>query len=326
MNTLAFAGTSGTNACSAGSIASTLQPMSVSFGVAIAGLVTAYFLPPSPGARPERVIRWLDLAFLLLRGFTMSSTIVFRSLRRGDGDDVSRGKGFTQNTQPLPAAWESCVGLHRPIAPMPMLYLPPPGFAERALQFESFDAGYIESLRAGDHRTEEHFVGYFTELLHLKLRSRLKSSHAIEDVRQETFARVLRVLRSEGSLRNPERLGAFVNTVCNNVLLEHYRSSSRSQSIDEEGQPELPATGIDVLDAVAQNQLKAKVQEILVELQPRDRELLKAVFLEDRDREEICRQFGVDREYLRVLLYRAKQEFKTEYLKRMGAAWSMKGI
>ena len=192
------------------------------------------------------------------------------------------------------------------------------------MQFETFDAEYIESLCAGDHGTEEHFVGYFTELLHLKLRSRLQSPHAIEDVRQETFVRVLRVLRQDRSLRQPERLGAFVNTVCNNVLLEHYRSSSRTQSIDEEGQPELPATGLNVIDIVAAKQLKGKVQEILLELSGRDRDLLKAVFLEERDRDEVCREFGVDREYLRVLLYRAKQEFKSEYLKRVGTGYGAK--
>jgi RNA polymerase sigma-70 factor, ECF subfamily len=199
-----------------------------------------------------------------------------------------------------------------------MLYLRPRGVPEKALQFETFDATYIENLCAGDHGTEEHFVGYFTELLHLKLRSRLRSPHAIEDVRQETFARVLRVLRKDGALRQPERLGAFVNTVCNNVLLEHYRASSRSQSIDEEGQPELPATGASVLDSVTTQQLKSKVHEILQELEPRDRALLKAVFIDERDRDEVCREFRVEREYLRVLLYRAKQEFKTEYVKRMG--------
>ena len=205
-----------------------------------------------------------------------------------------------------------------------MLYLPPRGFPENTLQFESFDAGYIESLCAGDLGTEEHFVGYFTELLHLKLRSRLQSPHAIEDVRQETFARVLRVLRSDSSIRQPDRLGAFVNTVCNNVLLEHYRSSSRTQSIDEEGQPELVSRGADVLDLVAAKQLKAKVHEILLELPQKDRELLKAVFIDERDRDDVCREFGVDREYLRVLLYRAKQEFKSEYLKRTAAGYGAK--
>jgi RNA polymerase sigma-70 factor (ECF subfamily) len=189
--------------------------------------------------------------------------------------------------------------------------------AETALQFRAFDASYIENLCAGDRATQEHFVGYFTELLHLKLRSRLKSPQAIEDVRQETFARVLALLRRENAVRRPESFGALVNTVCNNVLLEHYRTSGRSQSLDEEGSPEPQATGTDVVSAIAATQLKAKVREILLELPVRDRSLLKAVFLEERDREEVCREFGVDREYLRVLLHRAKRVFKVEYLKRM---------
>ena len=195
----------------------------------------------------------------------------------------------------------------------PMLYLRPLGLAETVLEFHAFDASYIENLCAGDRATQEHFVGYFTELLHLKLRSRLQSPQAIEDVRQETFARVLSTLRKQNALRQPESFGAFVNTVCNNVLLEHYRSSSRSQSLEEEGSPEPQATGADVVSVIAATQLKAKVREILLELPPRDRSLLNAVFLEERDREDVCREFGVDREYLRVLLHRAKQVFKVEY-------------
>jgi RNA polymerase sigma-70 factor (ECF subfamily) len=187
------------------------------------------------------------------------------------------------------------------------------------LQFHAFDASYVENLCAGDFATQDHFVRYFTELLHLKLRSRLRSPQAIEDVRQETFARVLKSLRKGDVLREPEKLGAFVNTVCNNVLFEHYRASSRSDSLDDEGQPELPATGMDALGHVAAQQLKTRVRDILLGLPPRERDLLKAVFLDERDRDEVCREFGVDREYLRVLLFRAKQEFKAEYLRRIGA-------
>jgi RNA polymerase sigma-70 factor (ECF subfamily) len=199
----------------------------------------------------------------------------------------------------------------------PMLYLRPLELAETALQFHSFDAGYIENLCAGDLATQEHFVGYFTELLHLKLRSRLQSPQAIEDVRQETFARVLTTLRRENALRQPERFGAFVNTVCNNVLLEHYRSAARSQSLDDEGKAEPASTSQDALSIAVSAQMQAKVREILLELPARDRLLLKAVFLDERDRDEVCSQFGVDREYLRVLLHRAKQEFKVEYIKRI---------
>ena len=199
-----------------------------------------------------------------------------------------------------------------------MVYLRSLGPTENALQFREFDASYVENLRAGDLQTQEHFAAYFTELLNLKLRSRLQSPQAIEDVRQETFARVLTSLGKEGALRRPECLGAFVNTVCNNVLFEHYRRSSRSQSLDEEGQPELPATGQDAYGIVASKQLKTKVREILLDMPERDRALLKAVFLDERDRDEVCRERGVDREYLRVLLHRAKQTFKTAYVKRGG--------
>ena len=186
------------------------------------------------------------------------------------------------------------------------------------MQFCSFSADYVQSLCAGDQQAQEHFVVYFTELLDLKLRSRLRSPQAIEDVRQETFARVFSALRKDGGLRQPERLGAFVNQVCNHVLFEHYHAAAASESLDVEGRPEPAAKGADALDIVAARQISDKVREILLGLDSRDRLLLKAVFLDERDRDEVCREFGVDRDYLRVLLHRAKHEFKAEYVKRAG--------
>ena len=185
------------------------------------------------------------------------------------------------------------------------------------MQFQAFDAPYVERLRSGDFRTQEHFVAYFSELIQLKLRARLRSPQAIEDVRQETFARVFAALRSPGGIRQPERLGAFVNSICNNVLLEQYRSSSRSTSIDDEPQNELPDPVTDVLGAVAAKQMEQKVREILDLMPERDRRILREVFLEERDKDEVCRDFGIDRDYLRVLLHRAKQSFKSLYLKNI---------
>jgi RNA polymerase sigma-70 factor, ECF subfamily len=186
------------------------------------------------------------------------------------------------------------------------------------LQLQSFDELYVERLRAGDFRTQEHFVAYFSELIQLKLRSRLNSPQAIEDVRQETFTRVLAALR-DGKIRHPDRLGAFVNSMCNNVLLEHYRSSSRDDSLDGEEQPEIPAANIDVIGAIASKQMSEKIRQILDQMPDRDRRLLREVFLEERDKDDVCNEFGVDREYLRVLLHRAKQAFKSLYLKNVAS-------
>jgi RNA polymerase sigma-70 factor, ECF subfamily len=185
------------------------------------------------------------------------------------------------------------------------------------LQFQAFDAPYVDRLRSGDFRTQEHFVAYFSELIQLKLRARLRSPQAVEDVRQETFARVFAALRSPGGIRQPERLGAFVNSICNNVLLEQYRASSRATSLEDEPSADLPDPGTDVLGTVAARQMEQKVREILEEMPERDRRIIRGVFLEERDKDEVCRDFGIDRDYLRVLVHRAKQSFKLLYLKNI---------
>ena len=188
----------------------------------------------------------------------------------------------------------------------------------RSLQLQSFDESYVERLQAGDFRTQEHFIAYFSELIQLKLRSRLNSPQAIEDVRQETFTRVFTALR-DGKIRQPDRLGAFVNSMCNNVLLEHYRASTRDDSLDDEEERDFPATNVDVLGAIANQQMAQKIRDILDEMPERDRRLLREIFLEERDKDQVCNDFGVDRDYLRVLLHRAKQSFKSLYLKNVAA-------
>jgi RNA polymerase sigma-70 factor, ECF subfamily len=186
------------------------------------------------------------------------------------------------------------------------------------VQFHSFDQHYLEQLRSGDFRTQEHFVAYFTELIRLKLGKRLHSRSEVEDARQETFARVLTALRREDGIREPERLGAFVNSVCNNVLLEYYRSASQeTPSDDEEAESNIPDPASSVVDVIAYREMQRNVREILDELPEKERRLIRDVFLEERDKDEVCRDYGVDRDYLRVLLHRAKKSFKSLYLKRM---------
>ncbi len=202
--------------------------------------------------------------------------------------------------------------------PPPVLHFPTlQNVRGRGLQFQSFDESYLSRLRSGDFRTQENFSSYFSALIKIKLGARLKSPEAIEDVRQETFARFFLALR-DGKILQPDRLGSFVNSICNNVLLEHYRSAARNTPLDEEEEKNVPALEVDFVGALSAKEREKKVREILERLPERDRRLLREVFLEERDKDEVCRDFGVDREYLRVLLHRAKQAFKSSYLKRAG--------
>ena len=191
---------------------------------------------------------------------------------------------------------------------------------QQGLEFFAFDASYVEKLRAGDAHIEEHFVNYFSALIRLKLRSRLNSKNAIEDVRQETFMRVLTLLRGKGGLRQPDRLGPFVNSVCNHVLFEHYRSQKRTEAtIDDEVEATIAGREPSALSLLEAKDTERVVRQILNQLPERDRRLLQ-LLLEERDKDEVCAEFGITREYLRVLLHRAKQSFKSCYTSRLGAS------
>jgi EmrB/QacA subfamily drug resistance transporter len=89
MSTLVFADIEKEDTSSASSIASTMQQMSISFGVAAAGLATALFVTSNQSNSLE-MIHGIHEALIALGILTIVSTIVFRSLKQGDGDDVSQ--------------------------------------------------------------------------------------------------------------------------------------------------------------------------------------------------------------------------------------------
>jgi EmrB/QacA subfamily drug resistance transporter len=92
MNTLAYADVNEREAAGASTIASTIQQMAVSFGVATASLAAALFIPDRMHAASPEMIHGVHLALLVLGALTIVSTIVFSELKGGDGDAVSRHK------------------------------------------------------------------------------------------------------------------------------------------------------------------------------------------------------------------------------------------
>lgn len=92
MNTLVYADVPQGMTSNASSIASTLQQLSLSFGVAAAGLTTALFVPSGIRSNPAAFIGGLHEAFLVLGGFTVLSTAIFWPLKAGDGGIVNQKK------------------------------------------------------------------------------------------------------------------------------------------------------------------------------------------------------------------------------------------
>jgi EmrB/QacA subfamily drug resistance transporter len=92
MNTLAYADVSGEEAAGASTIASTVQQLAVSFGIASASLTAALFIPDHTRAAPSEMIHGIHLALRTLGAWTILSTIVFIELQPEDGDAVSAHK------------------------------------------------------------------------------------------------------------------------------------------------------------------------------------------------------------------------------------------
>jgi MFS family permease len=98
LNTLVYADVTEEQTSGASTITSTVQQMSISFGIATASLLTAFFIPDHLHSNPPQMIHGIHTAFLILGGFTILSSLIFQELKKDDGDTLSLHKAL-QHTE-----------------------------------------------------------------------------------------------------------------------------------------------------------------------------------------------------------------------------------
>lgn len=130
----------------------------------------------------------------------------------------------------------------------------------------------------------------------------------VEDIVQETMVRFLSALQNE-KMRNPESLAAFLSGICNNVIHEYKRRMWREPVSDPDLAPSMGPADIEVDWA----ELRQAIGLVMVQLSSRDREILRAFYLEEKDKSEICRVTGLTEPQFRVALFRAKERFREFY-------------
>jgi RNA polymerase sigma-70 factor (ECF subfamily) len=172
-----------------------------------------------------------------------------------------------------------------------------------------FDQDYLNRLRGGDQETERHFAHYFGERLVKKVRCRFHSCQLAEDARQETLLRVLHFIRTKGRIQYPQRLGAFVNGVCENVVSEFFRASRRHPQAPEHVPEPFEQAASAELDLLLKER-KAIIHAVLNKLSQTDQIILRKAFLEECDYDQICRELGMGRNNLRVRIHRALVRFR----------------
>lgn len=91
MNSMAYADTEAKDSSMASTIASSMQQLSMSFGLACGSLIAAWYLGDVPQTDSAAVTSALHYAFLTLGAVTALSSLSFWTLRANDGANVSRG-------------------------------------------------------------------------------------------------------------------------------------------------------------------------------------------------------------------------------------------
>jgi RNA polymerase sigma-70 factor (ECF subfamily) len=91
--------------------------------------------------------------------------------------------------------------------------------------------------------------------------------------------------------------------------METVRGESRAGPLPDDSH-QLRDMKADTERDLVQKEAKALVNQALEDMPQKDRDLLRQLFLEERDKDRVCTDFGVNREYLRVLIHRAKTKLR----------------
>lgn len=148
------------------------------------------------------------------------------------------------------------------------------------------------------------------ERLRLKLRYKVlyhmgHNCADVDDLVQETLARFIRAAQRK-QIRNTEEFGAFLNGVCRNVILEYRRRVRREPTSDTDGV--LPEKGVRPDAEILE--LRDAIDSGLAELSDRDRAILRALYLDGKEKEDICQEWNMTDAQFRVVLFRAKERFR----------------
>lgn len=151
------------------------------------------------------------------------------------------------------------------------------------------------------------------ERLRLKLRYKVlyHVGHGcadVDDLVQESLARFIRA-EQRSQIRNTDEFGAFLNGVCRNVILEYRRRMRREPNLDQD--MPIPDTGVRPDGEIFE--MRDSIDHSLAELAERDRMILKALYLDGKEKDEICREWKMSDAQFRVVLFRAKERFRRVY-------------
>ena len=169
------------------------------------------------------------------------------------------------------------------------------------------DRDLVSNIKEGDKQAEAALYEKYSDRLYFLALSELHSREDAEDVRAETFTRVLIALR-EGKLRKPESLSSFLVGIALNVIRESRRQRIGTEplaDLEVRAAPE-PSPENVFLD----QEVRQSIRELAKQLKPREQEFLKMYYFEERSNREIALMLGIKEDRLRLIKSRTLKKFR----------------
>jgi RNA polymerase sigma-70 factor (ECF subfamily) len=176
----------------------------------------------------------------------------------------------------------------------------------------SSDSELIVRILQDDAAAESELYKKYAPRIYFLGLSELHSKEDAEDIRAETFLRVIQALR-QGKLRNPQSLAAFIVGIALNCVREHHRQHQKTETLNEM-EPTLIGEG-SLEKAFLEQEASRAIAEAARHLKPREREFLRLYYYEELSKEEIARSLGIKEERLRLVKSRTLASFREIYKK-----------
>jgi len=172
------------------------------------------------------------------------------------------------------------------------------------------DTSLVEEIRRGQTTAEASLYEKYSARVYYLALSELRSREDAEDVRTETFLRVLQAIR-EDRLRSPQSLASFIVGTAHNVIHEMFRQTRKADEIAQQTSEQAAQSAGDPL--FLDQDVKLAIEQVIKRLKPREQAFLRMYYYEELPHEEIAERLEIKQERLRLIKSRALKNFREIY-------------
>jgi RNA polymerase sigma-70 factor, ECF subfamily len=172
--------------------------------------------------------------------------------------------------------------------------------APAATRPPGLDRAAVEALIA------KHYAG-----LRLLIQRRVGDAEAAADILNQAACTAWEKWQA-GQVRRPEEIGGYIFQVAMNLLRNRRRKVAErvDRRVDSEVLGNLPADA-DAADRWLEKKIAVRVKRVLQELaSPRDREMLVRFYLQEEEKDAICRDLALAPDQFDKVLHRARARLK----------------